>query len=397
MRDPCSFPTSSHRSPMARWWRMGRGGTPAWWVTGMLALIAFPVWGQGGGNPTEDVQYDRLREQAIRFEQPYSMVKEIIKVAGPSVAHIEARKTQPAASLGATARNRAAVIEEAGSGVVYRYRGRLFVITNYHVVENSAIEDIRIEVGGRIFHPTQLAHDPETDLSVLFTDRTDLMACRSGDSREVEIGDFVVAVGSPFGLSHSVSYGIISAKGRRDLELGPQGVRYQDFFQTDAAINPGNSGGPLINLRGEVVGINTAIASNSGGNDGIGFSIPMAMVTRIVNDLIDHGEVERGFLGVSLDSRYTPDRGLAIGLDLAYGTRVSGVTPGSPAERAGLQVGDIVLQFGDVKIASDSHLVTEVSLSRRGDRVPIKFFRDGKILEAVATINDREVFETPLP
>ena len=210
--------------------------------------------------------------------------------------------------------------------------------------------------------------------------------------KNVEIGEFVVAVGSPFGLSHSVSYGIISALNRHDLDLGPQGVNYQDFMQTDAAINPGNSGGPLINLRGEIIGINTAIASNSGGNDGIGFSIPMDMVMRIVTDLIELGKVQRGFLGVSLDSNYTYEKASSMGLNVAYGAMVTRVTARSPAAEADLRVGDVILEFNGEKVKNDSLLVTNVSLMPINSIVPIKIFRRGEISLIDININNRESF-----
>ncbi len=334
--------------------------------------------------------YRLLADRAESVEAQYSLISQIVETISPTVVHIEAKKKS---SSGASDRDdRASVVEEAGSGVVVRYRDRFFVITNHHVVDGAAINDIRVEADGRFFYPTRIAHDPASDLSVLFTDRTDLNPARIGDSDQVAIGNFVVAVGSPFGLSHSVSYGIISAKGRRDLELGPQGVRFQDFFQTDAAINPGNSGGPLINLRGEVVGINTAIASNSGGNDGIGFSIPVRMVMRIATDLIDYGEVHRGFLGVSLDAGYTPDRGRELGVDFSYGTRVSAITPGSPAADAGIHVGDVILEFNGVRIESDSHLVTVVSLNEIGTDVPATIYRDGRMQVVSVQVRNRSEF-----
>ena len=213
-----------------------------------------------------------------------------------------------------------------------------------------------------------------------------------GNSDQIEIGDFVVAVGSPFGLSHSVSYGIISAQHRHDLDLGPQGVRYQDFFQTDAAINPGNSGGPLINLKGEVIGINTAIASNSGGSDGIGFSIPINMAMRVVGDLIDYGRVRRGFLGVSLDSRYSYSKATSLGLDLAYGALVTAVTPGSPASNSQFKVGDVILEYDGSQVDSDSQLVTKVSLTKVNSKVPVKVFRAGRYYMLDVVIRDRKGF-----
>lgn len=357
-------------------------------------LSAGPVAsGQTPSEPSGDVAYEELEGSAELLQSHYAVVKNVIRATRSSVAHIEAKKRQKTLTSDQDGAGRIAVVEEAGSGVVIRYRDRNFIVTNHHVVEDCDVQNIRVEVDGKFFKPTDVKHDPETDLAVLFAGRSDLSGARLGDSQKVEIGDFVVAVGSPFGLSHSVSYGIISAKGRRDLELGPQGVRYQDFFQTDAAINPGNSGGPLINLRGEVIGINTAIASNSGGSDGIGFTIPIQMVRRVATDLVDFGRVRRGFLGVSLDARYSPDKALAIGLDVSYGTRVSGVTPKSPAAQAEFQIGDVILEYGDVRIQNDSHLVTEVSLSRIGDNVPVKIFRAGRIRTVSVKIQDRSSFD----
>ena len=212
---------------------------------------------------SQDKVYRELAKEAESMIRQHSLLKKIVKAAGPGIAHIEAKKRPKQTNLSSTSKRRPVVIEEAGSGVVIQYRGRFYVITNFHVIEDATAADIQIEIGGKIFFPNRLIHDRETDLSVLELTSTKLRASRLGNSEQIEIGDFVVAIGSPFGLSHSVSYGIISANHRHDLDLGPQGVRFQDFFQTDAAINPGNSGGPLINLKGEVIGINTAIASNS--------------------------------------------------------------------------------------------------------------------------------------
>ena len=265
-------------------------------VAGGLAIEAdaqFPAEKVSSTNRTSrDREFEEIANQALFVERQFNLVKKVIQMNKPVVVHIEAKKRSNHSLRDDSAR-KGAYVEEAGSGVVIEYRSRFYILTNYHVIESSSVDDIRVEANGKWFYPTRVIHDRATDLSVLFTDRDDLIPARFGDSEKCDIGDFVVAVGSPFGLSHSVSYGIVSAKGRRDLELGPQGVTFQDFIQTDAAINPGNSGGPLINLRGEVVGINTAIASNSGGSDGIGFSIPSQMALRIASDLIDFGVVTR--------------------------------------------------------------------------------------------------------
>ena len=339
--------------------------------------------------------YQDLAIEAAAAERHYSLLKRLIKAVRPGVAHIEARKEQKSSPTSRRDEARRPVmIEEAGSGVVVEYGRRFYVITNFHVIENCRPGDVRIEIDGRLHYPNRLIHDRETDISVIELGSTDLVAARIGDSKGLEIGDFVVAVGSPFGLSHSVSYGIVSALGRHDLELGPQGVRYQNFIQTDAAINPGNSGGPLINLRGEVIGINTAIASNSGGNDGIGFSIPINMVMRITEDLINYGQVNRGFLGVSLDSRYSFEKAKALGLDYANGALVSNITPGSPAVRAGLQTGDVILELAGEPVIDDSQLVTVVSLLPIDSVVDIKLFRAGVIQSTRITIGNRKALNS---
>ena len=339
-----------------------------------------------------DAMYKKLAEEAAGMNRQYSLLKKLVKTVAPSVAHIEAKKRQKASASSSSKARRPVVIEEAGSGIVVKRRGAFYVITNYHVIEDSELNDIRVEAAGRIYTPTRLIHDRETDLSVIALSKTDLTPCRIGDSSTVEIGDFAVAVGSPFGLSHSVSYGIISAMNRHDLDLGPHGVRYQNFFQTDAAINPGNSGGPLINLRGEIIGINTAIASNSGGNDGIGFSIPINMAMRIVNDLIDYGKVQRGFLGVSLDARYTYAKATSLGLDVAHGALVTAITKNSPAAEADLRIGDVILEYDGTRVDNDSQLVTKVSLTRLNQQVKLKVYRQGQYKTVLVKVRDRNAF-----
>jgi serine protease Do len=342
--------------------------------------------------------FEALAAEADRFEGQHRMVKQLIKVVNPTVAHIEAKK-RPAdsPSSGSSRRPAESIVEEAGSGVVIERNNRFYVITNFHVIEGSSLDDIKVEVAGKYHTPIRLLHDRDTDLSVMSLSGSDLIPARLGDSSYLEIGDFVVAVGSPFGLSHSVSFGIVSALERHDLELGPKGVRYQDFIQTDAAINPGNSGGPLINLRGEIVGINTAIASNGGGSDGIGFAIPINMAKRIVYDLIDHGEVRRGFLGVTLDAKYNYQRAKTLGLDAAYGALVTAVTPNSPAAEAGVQVGDVILEFDNLRVANDSHLVTRVSLATLDAKVPLKIFRGGQYRTVLVDVKNRKDVDWRVP
>lgn len=342
-----------------------------------------------------DQLYADLEKNASLIEQHYRHIKRIVSVVAPTVVHVEAKKQQKSSASKANDQSkelRPAIVEETGAGVVFQKGGRKYVLTNFHVIENSNVNDIRLEADGRVFYPTRLLHDRETDLSVLEVSEPGLVAARIGDSNQIGVGDFVVAVGSPFGLSHSVSYGIISAMGRHDLELGPQGVKFQNFFQTDAAINPGNSGGPMINLRGEVVGINTAIASNSGGSDGIGFSIPINMAMRIADDLVERGFVRRGFLGVSLDVRYTANKARALGLRRSKGALISSITSNSPAASSDLQIGDVIVEFDSIPVVDDSQLVTTVSLTAINRSVPVKVYRNGDIKTVYVTIGERDDF-----
>ena len=186
-------------------------------------------------------------------------------------------------------------------------------------------------------------------------------------------------MGSPFGLSESVTMGIISAKGRRSLDLGPEReVINQDFLQTDAAINPGNSGGPLIDLQGRVVGINTAIASQGGGNEGIGFSIPVNLVRYVVDQLLEHGRVERGFLGVRLDDEFDEADARRYSLDRQRGARVVEVYNNTPAEQAGIKIDDLIMSFDSRAIDDENHLIHMVSLTALNRRIPIVVLRDGR-------------------
>ena len=334
--------------------------------------------------------YDALATEAMALEHQSSLLKKVVKVIKPTVVHIEAKKKE-----GGNVRypGRGSV-EEAGSGVIIELGDAHYVLTNRHVIKNSQLSEITIRLAdGRQIHPRRVWTDLGTDVAVIDVSASELIPARLGDSDQIEIGDFVVAVGSPFGLSHSVTFGIVSAKGRRDLELGSDGVRYQNFIQTDAAINPGNSGGPLMNLRGEVIGINTAIASNSGGNEGIGFSIPINMVMFISRQLVDRGTVVRAYLGVRLDYEFGPTQAARLGLPRPIGARIKGITPGSPAESAQLRAGDVIVKFNNVHVEDDTHLVNLVSLTQVEQEVALVVYRDGKTVTMKATVADRNTFE----
>jgi len=336
---------------------------------------------------SRNLLYQELATESAALERFFGLLKKVVKVVKPTVVHIEAKREE----VDNFSRRRQ--VEEAGSGVIIKLADKHYVLTNRHVVKGTALTDIDIKLAdGRVLHPVNFRSDLGTDIALLEISADKVISARIGRSSELEIGEFVLAVGSPFGLSHSVTYGIVSAKGRRDLELGEDGVRYQDFVQTDAAINPGNSGGPLINLRGEVVGINTAIASSSGGNEGIGFTIPIDMAMTIANQLLEHGRVVRAFLGVHLDSKFGPEMAAQLGLPRTRGARVSGITPDSPAEASKLQVGDVILRFNGFNVEDDSDLVNRVSLTPVGKEIPVVIFREGKQVTIQVTVDERRRF-----
>ena len=336
--------------------------------------------------------YRQLEAQARVLEAQAAVVKTVARLIGPTVVHIEADVSNRTVLQHGGGRR----VEEAGSGVVVQWQDlskRYFVLTNRHVINGASPEGIKINLADeRQIHPVKIWEDPETDIAVMEIAATGLVPARVGDSSRMTIGDFVLAVGSPFGLSHSVTYGIISAKGRRDLELGSSGVRLQDFLQTDAAINPGNSGGPLVNLRGEVIGINTAIASNSGGSEGIGFAIPVNMFMLVARQLVERGQVSRAFMGVTLDSTFGPAMAAEVGLPRPIGARVTKVTPDSPAAAARLQVGDVILQFNDVLVEDDGHLVNMVNLTEIGKEVSLVVFRNRQSMPLKVKVGDRSSF-----
>ena len=312
----------------------------------------------------------------------------IAKVTTPSVVHIQSERQS----------GRRGKIQETGSGVIVKSSkvSGTFVVTNRHVVsEIPSLKNISIHIqDGRVIHPVRIWQDIATDIAVLKVNARNLQAARWGNSDEVEIGHLVMAMGSPFGLSQSVTLGIISAKGRRQLELGAGArVLNQDFLQTDAAINPGNSGGPLIDLHGRAIAINTAIASNSGGNEGIGFSIPSNLVRRVVDQLLEHGKVQRAYLGVKLDPDFDIAEARRLKLDRARGARVLEVYPNTPASRANLKFDDVILSFGGIDIQDENHLINLVSLTPVGKRVRFVVLRNGKRTTVELALGDRASLE----
>lgn len=260
--------------------------------------------------------------------------------------------------------------QSLGSGVIISEDG--YIITNNHVVEKS--EDIRITLyDKRSFKGKVVGSDPKTDIAIVKISAQRLPYVRWGDSDRLKVGEFVLAIGNPYGLSHTVTMGIISAVGRANVGIAD----YEDFIQTDAAINPGNSGGPLVNINGELIGINTAIFSRSGGYQGIGFAVPSNMAKVVMQQLIKQGKIIRGWLGVVIQE-VTPEIAQKFGMKDPKGALVSDVTKGSPAEKAGIMRGDIIIEYDGKSISSVSNLRNSVAQTKVGSKVVIKIFRNGK-------------------
>jgi serine protease Do/serine protease DegQ len=260
-------------------------------------------------------------------------------------------------------------VASAGSGVIVDAENG-YILTNHHVVDQA--DQIQIStIDGEVFDAEIVGSDAATDIAVIKVDASGLTDMPIGDSERVRVGDFVLAIGNPFGLGHTVTSGIVSALGRSGISRDG----YEDFIQTDASINPGNSGGALVNLRGELVGINSAIISRTGGNVGIGFAVPTEIASSIMRQILDFGEVRRGLLGVSI-ADVNAEVAEALSSSVTSGALITRVEPGSAAEEAGLQVDDIIVGVNEKKIGGAAELRNTIGLMRSGDEVEIEYVRD---------------------
>lgn len=336
---------------------------------------------------------EKLTSGSLNVQDAYPLA---VRLITPVTVHIETTSVQRPGAL--SVRPAKELNNEAGAGFIVFRQGKYYVLTNGHVIHASENTDSPDNVyiylsDGRMVHPVRIISDPLTDIAVMEI-AGQYWGVELGNSDAASPGDMVLAAGSPFGLRNSFSRGIISAKGRRHLEVGKTSLELQDFIQTDAAIHPGNSGGPLINLRGEVIGMNSAIASNSGFGEGVSFAIPIKQVESVADQLIMSGKVERGWLGARLDDNFTAAEAAKSGVYAALftnrptpiypprtGARILSAPVNTPAGQSGLQSGDIVLYYDGVVVEDKDHLTYLVRLSRPGKRVKIVFFRNGKLFE----------------
>lgn len=310
----------------------------------------------------------------------------------PAVAAIEARKTIDKPGGGKK------WVEETGSGVIVKLDRRpdYFLLTNHHVVSGAETAQINIQLAdGRLLRAARVWSDPKTDVAVLLLETAEpLPTAPLGDSDRVQVGHFVLAIGSPFGLNQTVTHGIISARERGQVSLGST-ILIKDFLQTDAAINPGSSGGPLVNMFGEVIGINTAIAAPNGVSvsSGVAFSIPINLYRRIALELLERGTIARGFIGLQVAGSFDAVEARKLGLDRAIGALVEIVYPDTPAARAGLRPGDVILELDQVPVRNENHFINMIAATPPGRSVTLVLWREKKRHSVSVVVEDRSRFE----
>ena len=318
----------------------------------ILLMTTVPAWSESKQFMDPFIQASKARAELVQSVQKsvvhIKVERKLVNVMGPF-------QNQPRQ-------------EGSGSGAIVRSDG--YILTNHHVVGEA--DKITVQLyDGQELKARLIGTDPATDISVIKIEGKDMPILQMGDSDNILVGESVIAIGNPFGLSHTVTFGIVSAKGRTGMGI----AEYEDFIQTDAAINPGNSGGPLVDLEGKIVGVNTAIFSRSGGYQGIGFAVPINMALRVMTELIENGQVSRGWLGVGIQDM-TPELAKAFGLDQAKGSLVTGVMPGTPAERAGLQKGDAILRLNGSTIENSNGLRNLIAEARADAKVDLDLVRN---------------------
>jgi serine protease Do len=366
---------------MMRWNNQCRGAAIAIWALWVLAMgslasgrVEAALWMESvGGQSREDPDLARVNQALIRLAKVVQPAVVQIGVKGGGGTNIPVPEDHPPLPPG----DRPAV----GSGIIISADG--YILTNQHVVENAQQIEVQL-MDDRKLPAKVIGRDARTDLALLKIDATGLPLLPLGDSDRAEVGELVLAVGNPFGLEHSVSLGVVNRKGRA---LGGSGA-FVDYIQTDASVNPGNSGGPLINMRGEVVGINTAVVPNRR----VAFAIPVNLAKSLLPELHTRGRIAWGFLGVSIQD-LTPDVAKAMSLTEAKGALVNDVLPGQPAAAAGIKRGDIILAFDGKPIADVRTLQRAVSFTAVGAQVEVQLFRDGRLEKVSIKVGEARTTE----
>ncbi len=351
-------------------------------VCSCLGGVLAAVLGIHGLSPAV-AQQNGPHSEGTRVDERFEFVA---RKVSPAVVAVEAVKQTPSRANPGKSRS----VDESGSGVLIRIprHAGIYVLTNNHVIQQAPPDQITVSLAdNRILKPSRVWADPESDVAVMRMEASDLPTAALGDSDNVRVGQWVLAIGSPFGLNQTVTHGIISARERGQVSLGNT-IRIKDFLQTDAAINPGSSGGPLLNLDGEVIGINTAIASYSNSNSGVAFCIPINLVKRVAEQLLERGSVARGYLGLQVAQSFEPADAAQLGLNRAQGALVETVYPDTPAAAAGLRSRDVVLQVNDVAIRNENHFINYISGLPAGQRIRLNVWRERRAMTVEATVGD---------
>lgn len=369
-------------------------------LSGILAAVALLIYLPDMFAPqTSTVQIRQAEAPSAEVRGPFSYA-DAVEHAASSVVNIYTRTVVPSSNkqiysdpnirkyYDTKTGHKERIQSSLGSGVILSSEG--YIATNNHVISGADSIVVALK-DGREATATVVGNDPDTDLAVLKINLTDLPSITVSSSANLRVGDVALAIGNPFGVGQTVTMGIISATGRNQLGLNT----YEDFIQTDAAINPGNSGGALINAEGNLIGINTAIFTRSGGSQGIGFAIPSDQARQVMQDLIDHGRVIRGWVGVEAQE-ITPGLAESFGLKDTKGLIIAGIYRDGPAHKAGLLPGDILLEIGGNKIINSYNSMYSVARMPPGTVLPVKIWRNGEVKELNITVTQRPAVENPI-
>jgi serine protease Do len=395
-----------NRKALAYQWNIGQAWQKSLSLAGMGILVGAMLFGSWN-MPGQSFAHSAESEGSLQTTDPPNFQKggfaDIARRVTPAVVNITVSKQMavPMSGMpfdpmrkfferpgGPGSQNRSPMppsprAQGAGSGVIVSNDG--YVLTNNHVVEDATEITVTLP-DNREFTGKVVGLDPQTDLAVIKIDATDLPFVQWGDSSRLQVGEYVLAVGNPFGLNSTVTLGIVSALGRGGMGI----TKYEDFIQTDAAINPGNSGGALVNTMGELVGINTAIFSRTGGYQGVGFAVPTKLAKPVYASLVSTGLVVRGYLGVGIQA-ITGDLAESFKLDAAQGALVTNVMPGSPADQAGLQRGDVIMEYEGQAVVDPRTLQGQVVGTAVGDHVSLIVMRDGHKLTVETVIREQNM------
>ena len=337
----------------------------------LCACLSVPTLAQNGSQ-----QHEEFYAVAEHFEKLGTLFRQSAELAAPAVVSIRVTRTQPA---GRTRPQR--LSEESGTGIVATITQKQVILTNRHVIEEAERTSIEILTHDRrLLTPVKIAANEEYDLAVIEVAEELPPSVRFGNSDQVRIGDIVLAIGNPFGLDRSVSMGVISAVGRRDVPGASGSAPRTGFFQTDASVNPGSSGGILLNLRGEVIGILTAIATQRGFNEGVAFAMPINVVLRIAEQLVRSGTVVKPYIGFGFESTISSEERRRLGIERLVGAKIRDVASNSPAEQAGLKAGDVVLMFGTTEVEDGLHVIHLVAQSEIGKPAALRINRNREVI-----------------